>query len=104
MWTRTELASALAIKARRGELAQERLSALCREFELWVAGGVSVVPVDSVDFMAAAKQCEHMESKLRAGDALHLCVARRCQVTHLFSLDKDMLENADVLGIQKIER
>ena len=98
-WTRTELASALSIKARRNELTQASVSALLREFDLWVSGGVTVMPVDSSDFARAAQLCENVASKLRAGDALHLSVAKRCLATHLFSLDTDMLNNAIALGL-----
>ena len=101
-WTRTEFASALAIKARRKELTQDGVSALLREFELWVSGGVAVMPVDSSDFAQAAQRCGNVESvasRLRAGDALHLSVAKRCLATHIFSLDTDMLNNAIALGM-----
>lgn len=103
LWTRTELASALGIKARRHELTQERVRQLIQEFELWVAGGLVAMPVDSMDFLQAARLCENIDSKLRGGDALHLSVAKRCQATHLLSLDKDMLENAGSLGMQFID-
>ena len=103
IWTRTELASALGIKARRQELTQERVRQLMQEFELWVADGLAAMPVDSMDFLQAARLCESIDSKLRGGDALHLSVAKRCQATHLLSLDKDMLENATRLGMQFID-
>ena len=102
-WTRTELASALAIKARRNELTQASVSALLREFDLWVSGGVTVMPVDSSDFARAAQLCENVASKLRAGDALHLSVAKRCLATHTFSLDTDMLNNATALGMSRMD-
>ena len=98
-WTRTEFASALAIKARRQELTQDGVSALMGELDLWVSGGVSVLPVDSSDFARAAQLCERVSFRLSAGDALHLSVAKRCLATHLFSLDTDMLNNAIALGM-----
>ncbi len=103
IWTRTELASALGIKARRQELTQARVRLLMQEFGLWVAGGLAAVPVDSMDFLQAARLCEDIDTKLRSGDALHLSVAKRCQATHLLSLDKDMLANASSLGMQFID-
>lgn len=98
-WTRTEFASALAIKARRQELTQDGVSALMRELDLWVSGGVGLMPVDSSDFAMAAQLCERVASRLRACDALHLSVAKRCRATHIFSLDIDMLNNAIALGM-----
>ncbi len=103
IWTRTELASALGIKARRKELTQDRVRQLIQEFELWVAGGLTALPVDSMDFLLAARLCENIDTELRGGDALHLSVAKRCRATHLMSLDKDMLENASSLGMQLID-
>jgi uncharacterized protein len=102
-WTRTEFASALAIKARRQELTQDDVSALLREFDLWVSGAVAVMPVDSADFAQAAQRCENVASRLRAGDALHLSVAKRCLATHIFSLDTDMLNNAIALGMSRMD-
>jgi uncharacterized protein len=102
-WTRTEFVSALSIKARRKELTQDDVSALVREFDLWVSGGVAVMPVDSSDFAQAAQHCENIASRLRAGDTLHLSVAKRCMATHIFSLDTDMLNNAIALGMPWID-
>jgi uncharacterized protein len=98
-WTRTELASALGIKARRGELTQKQMSLLLQEFERWVTGGLQMLAVDGQDFAAAAALCEDVSSGLRAGDALHLSVARRCQASHLLSLDGDMIKSAPALGL-----
>jgi uncharacterized protein len=102
-WTRTEFASALAIKARRNELTQEAVSTLLQEFDLWVSGVVAVMSVDSADFAQAAQHCENVASRLRAGDALHLSVAKRCLATHIFSLDTDMLTNAIALGMSRMD-
>ena len=43
-WTRTELASAMGIKSRRGELTQDSVHALLNMFEQWVQGGCSCCP------------------------------------------------------------
>lgn len=102
-WTRTELASALGIKARRQEFSQEAVSLMLREFESWKSAGLIVAAVFSHDFELAAQMCENIESKLRCGDALHLAVAQRSRVSHLLSLDKDMQRYAQLLGMQMIE-
>jgi uncharacterized protein len=102
-WTRTELASALGIKARRGEFSQDVVSRMLEEFELWIPAGLSIAAVHSEDFFLAAKMCENVESKLRSGDALHLAVAQRCQVTHILSLDHEMQRYAQLLGMISID-
>jgi uncharacterized protein len=102
-WTRTELASALSIKARRKELTQDMVSRMLEDFEMWIPAGLSVAAVHGEDFLLAAKMCENVESKLRGGDALHLAVAQRCQATHIFTLDHHMQRYAQLLGMQSIE-
>ena len=102
-WTRTELASALGIKARRKELTQAQVSEVLEKFELWISAGLNVAPVQSDDFYIAAKMCENTESRLRAGDALHLSVAKRHEVSYVFTLDHDMQRGAQSLGMQIIE-
>jgi uncharacterized protein len=102
-WTRTELASALGIKARRKELTQIQVSDVLEKFELWTSAGLSMAAVESDDFYIAAKMCENTASGLRAGDALHLSVAKRHEVTHVLTLDRDMQRCARSLGLQIIE-
>lgn len=102
-WTRTELASALAIKARRGEFSQDMISRLLEEFEFWIPAGLTLAAVHSEDFLLAAKICENVESKLRAGDALHLSVAQRCHATHIITLDHHMQRYAQLLGMISID-
>ena len=102
-WTRTELASAMGIKSRRGELTQNSVQALLNMFEQWVQGGVQLLSVDSQDFVDAAQWCAQVSSGLRGADALHLAVARRHQVSHLATLDHDMARNATRLGLNILE-
>ena len=99
LWTRTELASALSIKARRGELSQQQVTQLLGEFELWVTSGVQLLNVDNRDFAQAAARCTKVTAKLRSGDALHLTVALRHQMSHVATLDQDMSQNALEMGL-----
>lgn len=100
LWTRTELASALSIKARRGELSQQQVMQLLEEFELWAVSGVQLLNVDNRDFAHAAALCAKVKAKLRSGDALHLTVALRHQMSHVATLDRDMSQNALEMGMQ----
>lgn len=99
-WTRTELASALSIKVRRGEIKPSVSKGLLQQFDEWVASEVQLLPVDSSDFLQASYMCADAASGLRAGDALHLAIALRCQTSHVASLDQNMLKNARRLGIE----
>ncbi|MHB1669676.1 MAG: type II toxin-antitoxin system VapC family toxin [Thiomonas sp.] len=103
LWTRTELASALSIKSRRGEFQPELTADLLQRYAQWTQAGVQMLPVDSQDFTDAAALCADAQTRLRAGDALHLVVARRSGATHLLTLDLDMQRNAPVLGLDWID-
>ncbi len=103
VWTRTELASALSIKARRGEFSQKQVTQLLQEFEQWVATGVQMLNMDNRDFARAAELCANVKAKLRSGDALHLTVAIRHQMTHVSTLDQVMIENAMKMGLQVLK-
>ena len=103
LWTRTELASALSIKARRGELSQKQVTQLLQEFEQWVTTGVQLLNIDNRDFAQAAALCAKIKANLRSGDALHLTVASRHQITHVATLDQDMSQNALEMGMQVLK-
>ena len=103
LWTRTELASALSIKARRGEFSQKQVTQLLEEFEQWVATGVQLLNIDNRDFAQAADLCAKVKASLRSGDALHLTVAARHQMTHVATLDSDMRKNALEIGLQVLK-
>ncbi len=102
-WTRTELASALAIKSRRGEVAPRQVLQLIEEFGLWVTAGMRLLTPEQKDFEQAAEFCTDVDSGLRAGDALHLAVAKRSSATHLLSLDDGMCRQASKLGLACLE-
>ena len=103
LWTRTELASALGIKARRSEFSQKQVTLLLREFEQWVISGVQLLNIDNRDFANAAQVCANVNTRLRSGDALHLMVALRHEATHVATLDQDMGKNALEMGMQLIK-
>ena len=103
LWTRTELASALGIKARRSEFSQKQVTLLLREFEQWVISGVQLLNIDNRDFANASQVCANVNTKLRSGDALHLMVALRHEATHVATLDQDMGKNALEMGMQLIK-
>ena len=76
-WTLTEMASVAAIKERSGEIdAAGRGSALAA-FQQFVSDSLQLHEVDPQDFRSAAAMLDPVGSGLRAGDALHLAVARR---------------------------
>ena len=101
-WTRTELASALAIKHRRGELTQDYLMKVLVQFDAWVARSLRMLSVESHDCEHAAGLCAPAVSGLRAGDALHLAVALRHRCSHMATLDAVLIKAASNMGLRWI--
>lgn len=103
-WTAVEIASALSIKARRGELSQTQVSQACQAFRDVLDGaGVAAVDCVGTDFQEAALLCEHVASGLRSGGALHLAVAQRTGSSLFLSFDRTLNQQAERLGLQLIE-
>lgn len=102
-WSVVEVSSALSIKVRRAELQLQQAQELCTHFDALVRGDVSLLPLASADYDHAAVLCRNAASGLRAGDALHLAVARRARASYLLTLDKVMARNAKKLGLQLLQ-
>jgi len=99
-WTLTEMASVGGIKQRTGAIdAAERQQALAN-FQRFASAHFGLVEIEPVDFRAAAVFIE-TPLALRAGDALHLAVARRVGA-RLASLDRRLCEAADAAGVQRV--
>lgn len=96
-WGLTECASALGIKLRRGELQTEAVRLLwqgVQSFATNVCEFVACAPRHQVD---AQRLISRFELPLRAGDALHLAIARDAGAT-LVTYDKVLLDAAQAIG------
>lgn len=92
-WTLAEMASVGSIKERSGIIdAQGRAEALAA-FHRFVADSLTLVEVDPGDFRAAAVLLDAPTLSLRAGDALHLAIARRLRA-RLYTLDRRQADAA----------
>lgn len=97
-WTLAEMASVAAIKERTGQIgAQERAAGLAA-FDRFVSDSLKLVEVDPGDFRAAAVLLNAPALVLRAGDALHLAIARRLRAG-LATLDQRQASSAGYYGI-----
>ena len=96
-WSLTEMASVGGIKERTGVIdAMTRQLALAR-FQRFVSAQLTLCEVEPSDYRTAAVLIEGPFA-LRAGDALHLAIARRLQA-QLCSLDRQQRVAAEGLGI-----
>jgi uncharacterized protein len=101
-WVKTEYASALSIKRRRGDIDDDHFARAHHAFAKICVAGPRWLSVETQDFFEAARLCADPVSKMRAGDALHLAVAMRCQCTDFVSLDAVLNQNAQDSGLSTI--
>ena len=97
-WSLTELASVGAIKQRMGFIdAMTRQHAMAT-FQRFASDNLQLAEVDPADFREAATIIDR-SINLRAGDALHLAIARRLDCT-LLTLDKRQADAARGIGLK----
>jgi len=98
-WCVPEVASALSIKVRTGQLNESQAADAWDAFGAACDGLLKLLPVEAGDFSLAAQMCLVQQSGLRAGDALHLAVALRRQCDALLAFDSTLNKNASANGL-----
>ena len=99
-WTRVEFSSLLAREVRMGELDADTAARADAKFEAVVEESFSVVLPNADDFSLAKEYLVHFETGLRAGDALHLAIARNHRAQVIYSLDTTLLRAGKLLGLR----
>lgn len=99
-WTLTEMASVGGIKQRTGAIDSVVRQQALANFQRFASANLAVVEIDPADFRAAAVFID-TPLNLRAGDALHLAVARRIGA-RLASLDRRLGEAAAAVGVEHL--
>lgn len=97
-WVDTEVASALSIKQRRGELDPATRAEAERVWYDMAAGLFSTLRVERAHFRQAARFAAEPRPALRGGDALHLAVAK-ANAAAMATLDGDLAEVCAVHGV-----
>ena len=102
-WTTTEFASALGLKQRTRQMTTRQASIAWQSFVEQCSVALHLIDVERGAFVDAAELVRSDTGGLRAGDALHLAVARRAGIARLASLDLVMSRAARDLGIAAVD-
>ena len=98
-WAVTEFTSAMGIKVRNREITSEQGEAARALLEGALLPNLTVLEVTPTDFRLAETMLREFSLGLRAGDALHLATASRCEAQQFVSLDRKLCRVAEVLGL-----
>lgn len=70
------------------------------DFESKISPGFLLFPVGVADCELARQYLQQYETGLRAGDALHLAIAKNNNAQAIYSLDDKMIRAGRLLGLQ----
>ncbi|MEX2500729.1 MAG: type II toxin-antitoxin system VapC family toxin [Trueperaceae bacterium] len=98
-WTVTEIASALSLKIRTGQIGPNDRHDIDDVLSAWLEASLDRVPVPRTAFLDAARLLRHHDTGLRAGDALHLATADHHGIP-LVTLDRTMAHAGSALGVR----
>jgi predicted nucleic acid-binding protein len=98
-WTLTEFASALGLKVRAREFTRDTARAAQSLLDRRAHDSFRVLHPESADFALANQYLGDYALGLRAGDALHLGIARNREASTVLSLDRTFISAGRRLGI-----
>ncbi|MBM5810759.1 MAG: type II toxin-antitoxin system VapC family toxin [Gammaproteobacteria bacterium] len=85
--------SAVARRARLGEITTAQASTVCATFDAWIARAVRHENIVAADLVAAIALVRGFEPGLRTPDAVNIAIAQRCGAG-LMTLDAKMARSA----------
>jgi predicted nucleic acid-binding protein len=97
-WCETEVASAMAIKTRTGDLKPADLKAVIDAVSAMLTESATSIAIDGRHFDAATDLIRRSEKPLRAGDALHLAIGQASGAV-IWTLDRGMAAAGQAFGM-----
>lgn len=97
-WTHTEVASALSLKLRTGQLMPEQRSDALSTWKRLYSASLQTLAIVPQHFELATAFANQHQLGVRSGDALHLAIAASAGF-RIVTLDKTMADAAPILGI-----
>lgn len=98
-WTRAEFSSLIAREVRMGGLEVQAAMQANDRFEAMLDESFSVLLPNADDFALAKQYLRQFETRLRAGDALHLAIAKNHRAAVIYSLDRRLLKAGKTLDL-----
>jgi predicted nucleic acid-binding protein len=98
-WVVTEFSAALSVKLRADKITVDDRSIALARFARLASRAFDTFSIGSRDFGAAAQLADQSSLGLRAGEALHLAVARRVFAT-LCTRDRKLAAACATLGVK----
>jgi len=101
-WAFTEFSSALSLKVRSNQITEKQSREAWKKFDTLCQNDIELMPIESKTYYSAGILVIDSKSNLRAGDALHLAVAKYFKAKSIITLDKVLEKNASRLKIKTI--
>ena len=89
----------MGIKVRNRDITAEQGEAARALLEAVLLPKITIVEVTPTDFRLAETMLREFWLGLRAGDALHVATASRCEARQFISLDRKLCTVAEALGL-----
>jgi predicted nucleic acid-binding protein len=98
-WTLAEFSSLLAREVRMGSLSANSAREADTRFEAMIDESFAILLPNIDDFRLAKEYLGNYETGLRAGDALHLAIAKNHRAKAIYSLDNALLKAGKMLRL-----